>query len=103
MNALAAYGLLAHGLIFGALVSLLPLGILRPRAARLGTTVALLAGIAPAMHAAFGTPSVSLLLLALLRLLPGPGAAPPPSPLDYPSALLLVAFAALFYGAVFSE
>ena len=33
MNAQAAYGILAHGLIFGAFVALLPLGELRARAA----------------------------------------------------------------------
>jgi len=68
MNLVAAYGLLAHGLIFGGLVSLLPLGVLRPQAALAGTTVALLAGIAPALHAVFGPPSITLLLLALLHL-----------------------------------
>ena len=35
MNVIAAYGLLAHSLIFGALISLLPLGQLRARAALL--------------------------------------------------------------------
>ncbi|MCE1241521.1 MAG: hypothetical protein LWW83_16535 [Azonexaceae bacterium] len=72
MNPQAAYGLLAHGLIFGALLSLLPLGTLRPRAGLAGTAIALLAGIAPAMHAAFGPPSMTLLCLALLRLIPQP-------------------------------
>ena len=33
MSAATAYGLLAHGLIFGALFALLPLGPLRHRAA----------------------------------------------------------------------
>ena len=50
MNVQAAYGLLAHGLIFGALVTLLPLGQLRARAALLATGLALVAGIAPMMH-----------------------------------------------------
>ena len=31
MNLQAAYGLLAHGVVFGALATLLPLGELRPR------------------------------------------------------------------------
>lgn len=94
MNAVAAYGLLAHGLIFGALASLLPLGILRPHAALAATTVALLAGIAPVMHAIFGPPSATLLLLALLHL-----PARPQTPLNYPAALGLLAFASLFYPA----
>lgn len=92
MNALAAYGLLAHGLIFGGLVSLLPLGVLRPHAALAGTTVALLAGIAPALHALFGPPSLTLLLLALLHLRQRPLV-----PLTYPAALVVVGIAALFY------
>ncbi|WP_306607203.1 hypothetical protein [Azonexus sp.] len=94
MNLLAAYGLLAHGLIFGALASLLPLGILRAHAALAATTIALLAGIAPVMHASFGTPSVTLLSLAVLRL-----SKQPRSPLDYQGALGLLAFASLFYPA----
>lgn len=94
MNALSAYGLLAHGLIFGALASMLPLGILRPKAALVGTTIALIAGIAPVMHALFGPPSVTLLLLAILHL-----PARPLTPLTYPTALGLLAFAALFYPA----
>ena len=94
MSPLAAYGLLAHGLIFGALASLLPLGILRPHAALAATTVALLAGIAPVMHATFGTPSVTLLMLAILHL-----PAKPMAPLTYPGALGLLAFAGLFYPA----
>jgi hypothetical protein len=94
MNALAAYGLLAHGLIFGALASLLPLGILRPKAALTATLIALIAGIAPVMHAVFGTPSVTLLMLAILQL-----PARPITPLGYHGALGLLAFAALFYPA----
>lgn len=92
MNLLAAYGLLAHGLIFGGLVSLLPLGVLRPHAALAGTTVALLAGIAPALHALFGPPSLTLLILALLHLRQRPLV-----PLTYPAALVVVGIAALFY------
>jgi hypothetical protein len=94
MNLVAAYGLLAHGLIFGGLVSLLPLGVLRPHAALAGTTVALLAGIAPALHGLFGPPSVTLLILALLHLRQRPLV-----PLTYPAALVIVASAALFYPA----
>lgn len=94
MNAAAAYGLLAHGLIFGALVALLPLGGLRPRAALTATAVALLAGIAPVMHGTFGTPSLTLLQLALLHL-----ANRTPSPFSYRPALGLLLFGALFYPA----
>lgn len=94
MNALAAYGLLAHALIIGALASLLPLGTLRPYMALAATTIALLAGIAPVMHASFGTPSVTLLLLALAR-----HGEHPRQLLDYRGSLALLAFAALFYPA----
>lgn len=92
MNAVAAYGLLAHALIFGALVALLPLGALRPRAALAATTLALLAGIAPLMHGTFGTPSLTLLQLAILQL-----ANRQPSPFSWRPALGLLAFAIPFY------
>ena len=94
MNAVAAYGLLAHGLIFGALASLLPLGELRARAALVATALALLAGIAPVMHGTFGTPSLTLLQLALLQL-----AERTPSPFSFKPALGLLLFVALFYPA----
>ena len=94
MNAVAAYGLLAHGLIFGALIVQLPLGELRQRAAMIATATALLAGIAPVMHTIFGTPSLTLLQLALLQL-----ANKSPSPFTYRPALGLLLFAALFYPA----
>ena len=92
MNAQAAYGLLAHGLIFGAIVSLLPLGELRARAALLATGLALVAGIAPMMHGTFGAPSLTLLQLALLQL-----ANKTPSPLGQRSALGLFIFGLLYY------
>ncbi len=92
MNALAAYGLLAHGLIFGAMFALLPLGVLRARAALMATTVALIAGIAPVMHGVFGTPSLTLLQLALLQL-----AGKTPSPLNERTALGMLVFAVMFY------
>ena len=92
MNAHAAYGLLAHGLIFGAIVSLLPLGELRARAALLATGLALVAGIAPMMLGTFGAPSLTLLQLALLQL-----ANNPPSPFGQRSALGLFIFGLLFY------
>ena len=94
MSAVAAYGLLAYGLIFGALVALLPIGILRQRAALTGTALALIAGIAPVMHSSFGTPSVTLLQLAILQLVNKTA-----SPLTFQPALGLLLFAALFYPA----
>ncbi|PKO93277.1 MAG: hypothetical protein CVU16_05325 [Betaproteobacteria bacterium HGW-Betaproteobacteria-10] len=92
MTLVAAYGLLAHGLIFGALATLLPLGSLRPRAALLATGLALVAGIAPVMHGTFGTPSLTLLLLALWQLVDRA-----PSPFSDRPAFGLLLFAALFY------
>lgn len=92
MTVVAAYGLLAHSLIFAALVSLLPLGILRQRAALAATALALLAGIAPVMHGTFGTPSVTLLLLAIYRL-----SGREPTPLSFQPALGLVIFSLFFY------
>ena len=92
MNIQAAYGLLAHSLIFGALVTLLPLGQLRARAALLATGLALVAGIAPMMHGTFGTPSLTLLQLALLQL-----TNKIPTPLNQRPALYLVLFALIFY------
>ena len=94
MNALAAYGLLANALVFGALATLLPLGTLRPRAAMAATAIALLAGLAPVMHGMLGTPSVTLLQLAILQL-----ADRTPSPLSYRPALGLWVFALFFYPA----
>lgn len=94
MNLLAAYGLLAHAVIFGALAALVPLGELRPRVALAASTLALLVGIAPAMHAYVGTPSLTLLALAVLHL-----ADKTPSPLSYRPALGLLLFAVPFYAA----
>ncbi|PKO37902.1 MAG: hypothetical protein CVU33_10940 [Betaproteobacteria bacterium HGW-Betaproteobacteria-6] len=94
MNLLAAYGLLAHAVIFGALAALVPLGELRPRVALAASTLALLVGIAPGMHAYFGTPSLTLLALAILQL-----ADKTPSPLSYRPALGLLVFAVPFYAA----
>lgn len=91
MNWLAGYGLLAHGIIFGSLACLLPLGEFRSRVALAATTLAMLIGIAPALHGVFGTPSVTLLQLALLLLLGRP------APLSFRPAAGLLAFAAIFY------
>lgn len=92
MNPLAAYGLLAHGLIFGALVTFLPLGPLRGKAALATTALALLVGIAPLMHGTFGPPSLTLLQLVLLR-----HAGRSPSPPSWRPALGLLLFALIFY------
>lgn len=92
MNAQAAYGLLAHGLIIGALAALLPFGEYRQRTALAATTIALIAGIAPAMHGIFGTPSVTLLQLAILQL-----ANRRPSPSLAEPAIGLLIFATCFY------
>ena len=86
MNALAAYGLLAHALIFGAIAALLPLGILRPRVALAATAVALIGGFAPILHSLFGAPSLTLLQLAILQL-----ADRTPSPFTHRPALGLLA------------
>lgn len=94
MNAIAAYGLLAHALIFGAIVSLAPLGELRARAALLATGLALVVGIAPLLHGAFGTPSLTLLQLAIWRLVDKTT-----SPFSYRPALGLLVFVSLFYPA----
>ncbi len=97
MNALSAiapitaYGLLAHSLIFGALFALLPLGPLRHRAALGATALALVAGIAPSMHGVFGTPSLTLLQLAILAH------AGRPSPFNMRIACGLLGFSAIFY------
>ena len=94
MSFLAAYGLLAHALIFGAIAALLPLGILRPKAALAATTLSLLVGIAPGLHGIFGTPSVTLLQLALLQL-----ANKTPSPFSVRPAIGVLIFAMMFYAA----
>lgn len=91
MNPTAAYGLLAHGVLFGALVALLPLGQMRARAALAATALAMMVGIAPAMHGVFGTPSLTLLALATLQL------AGQPAPLGERPARGLLAFALPFY------
>lgn len=94
MTPLAIYGLLGHGLLCGALVGLLPLGHFQQRAALIATTIALLAGIAPVLHAWFGPPSVTLLSLALLQL-----PTTPCTPLTTRGARHLLGAATLFYVA----
>lgn len=95
MNLQAAYGLLAHGVIFGALVTLLPLGELRPRAALAATTIALLAGIAPWLNASFGPPSIPLLMVAIYALQPKRT-----SPMDQASSLALLLAGLAIYGSL---
>lgn len=64
----AAYGLLAHAFIFGALAALPTLGVYRARVALAATALSLMIGIAPILLAVFGPPSITLLGLALWRL-----------------------------------
>jgi hypothetical protein len=92
MNALSTYGLLAHALIFGAAVALLPFGVLRSHAGLIATALALFGGLAPILHSLFGAPSLTLLQLAMLQL-----ANRTPSPFNFYPALALLAFAAFFY------
>lgn len=68
MNFAAAYGLLAHAMIFGALLALPAFGIYRGRVALAATALSLMVGIAPILLAVFGPPSTTLLCLALLHL-----------------------------------
>ncbi|MCG2576407.1 hypothetical protein LZ012_05300 [Dechloromonas sp. XY25] len=68
MSIEAAYGLLAHALVFGALTALLPFGMFRARVALAATALSLMIGIAPLMLAFFGPPSTTLLCLAVLQL-----------------------------------
>ncbi len=92
MNLSAAYGLLAHGLLFGALAALLPLGRFRNRVALAATTLSLLTGMAPIMLAVFGPPSVTLLALGVLQL-----AGYQPAPLTRGPALTLLGTAGCLF------
>jgi hypothetical protein len=92
MSATALYGFLAHGIIFGAFVMLLPLGDRRRILAFAAIPVALATGIASFMHGFVGTPSLTLLILAVWQL-----AAVKPAPLTDRPALALLAFAMPFY------
>lgn len=92
MTATAIYGWLAHGVIIGALVSLLPLGDKRRLLGLAAVPLALLGGLAALLHGFVGTPSVTLLALALWQLA-GRGA----SPLDKRTAWLVIGFAVFFY------
>lgn len=92
MNATALYGWLAHGVVIGALVSLLPLGGRQRMAGMMAIPVALFAGPAALLHGFVGTPSVTLLLLSIWQL-----AWRAPSPLDWRAAWSVIGIAALFY------
>ncbi len=92
MNAAAIYGWLAHAIIFGALVSLLPLGAQRRHIGLAAVPLALLAGIATLMHGFAGPPSATLLALAVWQL-----ACRDASPLGRRPAWLVIGFAAVFY------
>ncbi|MBP5996310.1 MAG: hypothetical protein KA535_00015 [Azonexus sp.] len=92
MNPAAIYGWLAHAIVFGALVSLLPLGAKRRHVGLAAVPLALLAGIATLLHGFAGPPSATLLALAAWQLA-GRG----PSPLGQRPAWLVIGFAVLFY------
>ena len=92
MNPTAIYGWLAHAIVFGALVSLLPLGTKRHYFGLAAIPLALMAGIATLLHGFAGTPSATLLALAIWQLA-GRG----PSPLGQRPAWLVIGFAMLFY------
>ena len=92
MSATAIYGFVAHGVIFGAFVSLLPLGGKRRLLGLAAIPIALASGIAALMHGIAGTPSLTLLALAIWLL-----AGKTRSPLTQRSALILFAFALPFY------
>lgn len=92
MNPTALYGWLAHGVVIGALVSLLPLGGRRRIIGLAAIPLALFAGPAALLHGFVGTPSVTLLALALWQL-----AGKSPSPLGRNPAWLIVGLAAVFY------
>jgi len=92
MSAIALYGFLAHGIIFGAFVAALPLGGRRRMLALAAIPIALATGIASFMHGVVGTPSLTLLILAVWQLI-----AIKPSPLTYRPALALLSFAMPFY------
>ena len=92
MSATVLYGWLAQGVVIGALVSLLPLGDKRRIAGLMAILLALFAGPAALLHGFVGTPSVTLLLLAIWQL-----ASRAPTPLDRRAAWSVIGIAALFY------
>ncbi len=92
MSPTTIYGWLAHAIVFGALVSLLPLGARRYYVGMAAIPLALLAGIATLLHGFAGTPSVTLLALAVWQL-----AGHASSPLGQRPAWLVIGFAVVFY------
>lgn len=92
MTASALYGWLAQALVFGAVLTLLPLGRWRRPAGFIGAAIATLSGLAAALHGFFGAPSATLLAVALWSLL---GSSP--SPLSKTAAGCIVAVGAVFY------
>ena len=92
MNATAFYGWLAHGVVIGALVALLPLGGKRRIAGLMAIPLALFAGPAALLHGFVGTPSVTLLLLAIWQL-----ACRAPTPLDRRAAWSVIGIVTILY------
>ena len=92
MNPTAIYGFLAHSIILGAFVALLPIGGTQRTLGLIAIPVALGAGVASFMHGVIGTPSLTLLALAICQLARGTA-----SPLSYRAALTLLTFAIPFY------
>ena len=92
MNATALYGWLAHGVVIGALVSLLPLGGKRRFLGMAAVPLAWFCGLATLMHGFVGTPSVTLLALAIWQIA-GRG----PSPLGQRPAWLVIGTDAVLY------
>ena len=92
MNPATIYGFVAHGIVFGAFVALLPLGDKRRILGLAAIPVALMGGIAEFMHGVSGTPSLTLLALAIWQL-----SCSESSPLTHRSALTLLAIAIPFY------
>lgn len=96
MSIEAAYGLLAHALIFGALAALLPFGIFRARVALAATALSLMIGVAPLMLAVCGPPSTTLLCLALLNL----AGVPTPSLTRLPAVAVVGSATGLYLSAI---
>lgn len=92
MNPTAIYGWLAHAIVFGALLSLLPLGAKRRHIGMAAVPLALLAGIATLLHGFAGPPSATLLALAVWQL-----ASRGASPLGQRPAWLVIGVAMVFY------
>lgn len=95
MIATHAYGLIAHALIFAALCTSLPLGVLKARMGLIATVFALFVGIAPAMHGFMGAPSLTLTAIAVRSLATSEGFAPIRWNRRYLAAFLI--FAIFFY------